>query len=68
MHAADQAMYRARALTVDDSIRVIQANGAQRSSGADTGGHSNVVNLPAPGPKSQIGSSLSEPVRFPLST
>ena len=33
MHASDRAIYRAKALPVDDSIRVIQANGSQCSSG-----------------------------------
>lgn len=55
IHAADQAMYRAKALPVDDSIRVIQANAPARMASAKTGGLSNVINLPAQGRKAHIG-------------
>ena len=55
IHAADQAMYRAKALPMDDSIRVIQANAQPRSSSAKTGSYSNVISLPAQGRKSKIG-------------
>ena len=55
IHAADQAMYRAKALPIDDSIRVIQASAPPRVSSAKTGSYSNVINLPAQGRKSQIG-------------
>ncbi len=55
IHAADQAMYRAKALPVDDSIRVVQANGPPRLSSVKTGSYSNVINLPAQGRNSEIG-------------
>ena len=55
IHAADQAMYRAKALPADDSIRVIQASQSPRVSSAKAGSYSNVINLPAQGRKSQIG-------------
>lgn len=61
IHAADQAMYRAKALPADDSIRVIQANELPQAFGAKMGSHSNVVNVvnvvnaPAQGRNSQIG-------------
>ncbi len=55
IHAADQAMYRAKALPVDDSIRVIRANEPMRAPTAKAMNPSNVINLPSPGRKSQIG-------------
>lgn len=55
IHAADQAMYRAKALPADDSIRVVQANESTREIPMKTGMYSNVINLPAQGRKSQTG-------------
>ena len=55
IHAADQAMYWAKALPVDDSIRVVQANEPTREIPMKTGMYSNVINLPAQGRKSQTG-------------
>ena len=55
IHAADQAMYRAKALPVDDSIRVIQANEPPSAPPTSSGTYSNVIKLPAQGRKSQIG-------------
>lgn len=55
IHAADRAMYRAKALPVDDSIRVIEANEPPQLSSAKTVSYSNVNNLPATGHHSQIG-------------
>ena len=49
IHAADQAMYRAKALPVDDSIRVIQANDPPRVLIAKTSIYSNIINVPAQG-------------------
>ncbi|MBC7708437.1 MAG: diguanylate cyclase [Rhizobacter sp.] len=47
MHAADQAMYRAKALPPDDSIRVVQANVSSRASPRKPGAESNVFHLSA---------------------
>lgn len=55
MHAADQAMYRAKALPADDSIRVVQASEPAGTSTAKLATTSNVFNLPSQGRKSQIG-------------
>ena len=55
IHAADQAMYRAKALPVDDSIRVVAANEPPRSPSAQTVSYSSVNNLPAQGHNSKIG-------------
>jgi diguanylate cyclase len=58
MHAADQAMYRAKALPSDDSIRVARAGDVIRNpatwSGAD--GASNVIAWPTPHRKTHTGS------------
>lgn len=45
MHAADQAMYRAKALPPDDSIRVVLANASSRAPPRKSGSTSNVFNL-----------------------
>lgn len=55
MHAADQALYCAKALPIDDSIRVAQASEPGRATPFKSGASSNVINLPTPGRKSQIG-------------
>lgn len=55
IHAADQAMYRAKALPVDDSIRVVAANEPPRLPSAQTVSYSSVNNLPAQGHNSKIG-------------
>ena len=55
MHAADQAMYRAKALPQDDSIRVVSAGDAARLPAHRSGSLSNVISLPAQGRKSQGG-------------
>ena len=55
MHAADQAMYRAKALPLDESIRVIQASQSTPTSTLKPGIASNVFNLSSQGRKSQIG-------------
>lgn len=55
IHAADQAMYRAKALPADDSIRVIEANEPPQVSSAKTVSYSNANNLPAKGYHPQIG-------------
>ena len=55
IHAADQAMYRAKALPVDDSIRVIEANEPPQASSAKTVSYSNANNLPTKGHHAQIG-------------
>ncbi len=59
VHAADQAMYRAKALPPDESIRVILAGGeSTRMSALKAGAGSvasNVINLPVQSRKSQIG-------------
>ena len=47
MHAADQAMYRAKALPPDDLIRVVQANVLSRASERKLGAASNVLNVPS---------------------
>ena len=59
VHSADQAMYRAKALPVDDSIRVILASDSLRAPALRTGTDgtaSNVINWPTQNRKSQIGS------------
>lgn len=56
VHAADLAMYRAKALPSDDSIRVSCATAAPRTQ-APSRLPSNVVSLPASGRKSQVGKS-----------
>jgi diguanylate cyclase len=55
MHAADQALYRAKALPSDDSIRVVQASVPGRATPFKSGSASNVFSMPPPGRKSQIG-------------
>ena len=55
MHAADQTIYRAKALPVDDSIRVVQANESTRATTAKPSTASAVFNLPSQGRKSQLG-------------
>ena len=45
MHAADQAMFRAKALPPDDLIRVVQANVSSRASQRKLGVASNVLNV-----------------------
>ena len=54
VHAADMAMYRAKALPEDDSIRVVVATTTARSS-LTRPTVSNVITLPAHGRKSQVG-------------
>jgi len=54
IHAADMAMYRAKALPDDDSIRVVGATTMARSS-LTRPSVSNVITLPAHGRKSQVG-------------
>lgn len=54
IHAADMAMYRAKALPDDDSIRVVGATTTARSS-LTRPSVSNVITLPAHGRKSQVG-------------
>ncbi len=55
VHAADLAMYRAKALPDDDSIRVACALNTPPV--ATPRGNSNVISLPAQGRKSQAGKS-----------
>jgi diguanylate cyclase len=61
MHSADLAMYRAKALPADDSIRVVAAGEPPRGSfvrsSSGNGGNSNVINLPTLNRKTQSGSS-----------
>jgi diguanylate cyclase (GGDEF)-like protein len=54
VHAADMAMYRAKALPDDESIRVVVASAVSRSSIARPA-VSNVISLPSHGRKSQGG-------------
>jgi diguanylate cyclase (GGDEF)-like protein len=54
VHAADMAMYRAKALPEDDSIRVVAATTTARTS-LTRPTVSNVITLPAHGRKSQVG-------------
>jgi diguanylate cyclase len=61
MHAADIAMYRAKALPADDSIRVVRAGdplrGGSVRAGNGSGGTSNVIALPTQHRKTHTGSS-----------
>ena len=54
MHAADQAMYPAKALPVDASIRVVQANESTRAATLKPSTSHNVFNLPSQGRQSRI--------------
>lgn len=54
IHAADQAMYRAKALPADEVIRVVQADGASRFSYTKAEIRANLSHLPLPGTKSPI--------------
>jgi diguanylate cyclase len=56
MHAADQAMYRAKALPADDFIRVISADGSTRPA-PKSASHSNVINLPTQSRRSPGGAA-----------
>jgi len=56
VHAADLAMYKAKALPDDDSIRVVKAVASGARSGVRTQS-SNVITLPAQGRKTQSGKS-----------
>ena len=55
MHSADQAMYRAKALPVDDSIRVVQAIESEHTRALKLRAASNVFDLPSHVRKSPIG-------------
>ena len=55
MRAADQAMHRAKALPLDESIRVISAGEPATDSAVRSGTASNVYAMPKQGRKFQIG-------------
>ncbi len=59
VHAADMAMYRAKALPNEDAIRVVCATSLPRAASARRPPTTNVITLPTTGRKSQVGKLLS---------
>jgi len=59
VHAADMAMYRAKAFPNDGAIRVVCATSLPRAGSARRPSSTNVISLPTAGRKSQVGKALS---------
>ena len=55
VHAADMAMYRAKAFPKDEAIRVVSATALPRAASARRLATTNVIAMPATGRKSQVG-------------
>ena len=55
VHAADMAMYRAKAFPKDEAIRVVSATALPRAASARRLAATTVIAMPATGRKSQVG-------------